>query len=112
MCNFSRVEFEIVLSDDAQNKLLIIFSYSEGYKTFEEFVLVYLTKVGDKYVEVIKYDCSRREPLHVHRYYGRNLDKLFIDLPCSIDSLIELKDKLLLEWHKHLIKFQDGKFII
>ena len=100
-------EFFIFLDLEMQNEIYIKFEYSEDF-IVNAFVIIYLTKVNEVFEEVVKYDYSERETIHVHYYYKKHSRKEYLDFPPTIDTLFELKNNLEANWQKFLIKFNEG----
>jgi len=98
---------EVDLDGQKENMLLVRFVFSDDGFEIIEFVLIYLTKINEKFVEVVKYDFSQREKVHVHFFYPKNPRKVFLDLSPNIDTIFSLKEELELNWHKHLLRFND-----
>ena len=99
--------FNYFLDSERKNRIFVSFTYSADFLSTDEFVLIYLTKIDDSFKEVIKYDYSKREALHVH-YFGKHARKEYLDLPPTIGTLFELKNNLVSNWHRYLLKFMEG----
>jgi hypothetical protein len=97
-------EFNYFLDSKKENQLFIKFEYSADFLV-NAFVIIYLTKVNGVFEEVVKYDYSKRETLHVHYFFKKHSRKEYLGLPPTIDTLFELKIKLTENWQKYLIKF-------
>ena len=106
MCSKNQ-SIEVALDVEKNNKLLINFVYSENYCDIVEFVIIYLTKIEERFVEVVKYDFSRKEKLHVHYFYPKHSRKVFLDAEPNIDFIMGVKDDFVSNWHKHLIRFNN-----
>jgi hypothetical protein len=98
-------EFELFLDSKKENVLFVKFKYKPNSAELEEFVLIYFTMIENKLIEVIKYDFSQREKLHVHLTDGKT--KQFLDEEPNIETLINLKNYLALNWAKFLLKFRE-----
>ncbi len=99
-------EFFIFLDGGMENEVYIKFEYSAEF-IVNAFVIIYLTKVNEVFEEVIKYDYSQKETLHVHYYSKKHSRKEYLDFPPTIDTVFELKNNLEANWQKYLIKFND-----
>ena len=106
MCENSR-EFYVLLDASEKNKIYIKYAYSADFLSIDEFVLIYLTSVDGVFKEVVKYDYSQKEPLHVHYYFEKNARKEYLDLLPTIDTIINLHDKICSNWQKYLLKSKE-----
>ncbi|MFA6269215.1 MAG: hypothetical protein WC652_05335 [archaeon] len=107
MSDIEKQWFELYLDLVEENKLLFTYTFLDDYVGLEEFVIIYLTKVDDKFVEVVKYDFSEKEKLHVHYFYPKNPRKVFLDLEVNVGLLMQLEVELTQNWRKHLLKFKN-----
>ena len=98
-------EFFIFLDSSMENEIYINFTYSQDFSFVIDFVLIYLTNVNGVFKEVVKFDCSQREALHVHYFFKKHARKEYLDLTPTIDTLFDLKNDLVANWQKYLIKF-------
>jgi hypothetical protein len=99
-------EFEINLDKNGENKVFVKFKLLEN-GGLEEFVVIYFTLVDGVFLEVLKYDFSKNEKLHLHCAYDKKRTKVFLDEEPSLDTLVILKDVILVSWKKHLLKFKE-----
>ena len=99
-------QFDYFLDSKKENQLFIKFEYSPDFFV-HAFVIIYLTKVNGVFEEVVKYDYSQRETLNVHYFFKKHARKEYLDLPSTIDTLFDLKNKLIENWQKYLIKFNE-----
>ena len=102
-----RVELLFFLDKERENKLFFSYLYSEDFSFIEEFVILFLTKTDEGFKEVVKYDFSKREKPQVHYFYKKHPRKVYLDVPVTLETIFELKDGLVVNWHKHLLKFRD-----
>ncbi|MEK6958586.1 MAG: hypothetical protein AABW59_00925 [archaeon] len=105
-------QFNLFLDTEQDNKIFIKYSYSEDLCRVKEFVLIYFTRRYDEFVEVVKYDCSEKERLHVHYFWGNSKHKEYLDREISIDTMLFIMDKLVENWRKYLLKFNESKVFI
>lgn len=85
------------------NKIFVKFKHIQNSSELEEFVIIYLTKIDEVFVEVVKYDFSKREKFHVH-YYSDQRKVYFDEIPTN-ETMARLNQHLLENWHKYLLKF-------
>jgi len=99
-------QFKYFIDYKNENQIFIRFEYNSDF-SMKAFVIVYLTKINEVFKEVVKYDYSQREQLHVHYFFKKHPRKEYLNLPPTIDTLFELKNRLELKWQKYLIKFNE-----
>lgn len=99
-------EFFSFLDLKKENEIYIKFEYSSEFAV-TAFVIIYLTKVNGTFEEVVKYDYSQRERLHVHYFFKKHSRKEYLNLSPTVDTLFDLKIKLTENWQKYLIKFNE-----
>ena len=100
-------EFEVFLDIAQENKIFVKFFLNPNGVDLEDFVIIYFTKVGEEFMEVVKYDFSQKESLHVHYFYPKNPRKVFLELAPALVTIVVLYDELVSSWHKHLLRFND-----
>ena len=100
-------QFDLFLDLKQENKLFVKFSYLDDFSGLKEFVISYQTLIGESFVEVIRYDSSLKENLHVHELFHLKSKKVFLGGAPDMDLLIRLKDQLEKNWRKYLLKYKE-----
>jgi len=100
-------EFFIFLDEKLENEIYIKFEYSDDFSLVKEFVLIYLTCVEGTFKEVVKFDCSQKELIHAHYFFKKYSWKDDLELLPTIDTMFSLKDNLVKDWQKYLVKFNE-----
>jgi|GEM_PF-4075472 len=98
-------QFETFLDFEKKNKLFVKFKYMGNSPELEEFVLIYLTQKEDFFVEVIKYDFSQKEKLHMHHY--KEPKKIYLNEVPNIETLARLYEFLSANWRILLVKYEE-----
>lgn len=94
------------LDDSFDNYLIVRFVFVPESGKILVFAVVQAVLIDNKLVEVVRFDYSQNEPLHVHRFYTKTCDKVYLDFNVNFllieNLIIEIKDN----WRKNLIKFR------
>ncbi|MDD4082610.1 MAG: hypothetical protein PHD05_04445 [Sphaerochaetaceae bacterium] len=100
-CEFT--EFEFFLDSHEENKIFMRFSTKEDSSEVTDFVLIYFTLIDNVFLEVVKYDFSLREKLHVHYYFSKR--KVYLDEDVNFESMAKFSEHLMYNWQNYLLKF-------
>ena len=100
-------QFDLFLDPKQENKLFIKFVYLDDFLGLKEFVISYQTLIDEKFVEIVRYDSSLKENLHIHESFPLKTKKLFLGGEPDMELLVKTKDYLVKNWHKYLIKFKE-----
>ena len=89
---------------------VVNYSYESDSGKLLDFAIIYLCKHDDKKFEIVRFDCSSREPFHVHKFFSSGKSKkIFIQKDNCFETvewcIAELKDK----WFKYKISYFEGK---
>lgn len=93
------------LDKEKENKLFIRFVFTPDFKQVEEFAVIYLTLLDEKEEEIIRYDCSRREAVHVHKFFQKPLKKTHLSRDKNFDTLQEFIKDIRENWMIYRAKF-------
>jgi len=100
--DFSR-EFFFFLDSAKSNKLFVKFVHKSNSSELEELVIIYLTKIEDTFLEVVKYDFSKKEKFHVH-YFAEDR-KVYLDEVPNNETLDRVFQHLCDNWQKYYLRF-------
>ena len=97
------------LNPKSGDMLFVKFVFSEKYGGVEEFIVVYLASVAEKPVEVVKYDCSEKEAVHIHGFVAGKKEKKYIKREKSFETLEEFIGDIRNNWRFYKSRFMEGK---
>ena len=100
-------EWSSFLDNKQMDMLIVKYLISEDGKKVIEFVVIYTTIIGESPKEVIKYDFSKKEPLHSHYNYQKNQKKVLINKEVSIETIMEIVEYIEKNWRKMKMKFME-----
>jgi spore cortex formation protein SpoVR/YcgB (stage V sporulation) len=105
--NDNEIEFSEFLDDKKKDFILVKIMFSEDHSKVIEFVIIYFTIIGEKPVEIVKYDVSRKESLNVHYYYQKPAKKIFLKKEVNFETVEEILDLIKRNWTKMKIKYEE-----
>lgn len=85
--------------------------FSSEKKIILEFVIILFLLKNNKKIEVMKYDYSQKEKLHVHKNYLKKPRKEYIVSEVTIDFVKSLKRDIELNWEKYVHLFNQKEYI-
>ena len=86
--------------------------FSRDYTTVEEFAVVYLAELEEIICEVLRYDCNKRETVHIHNFSRKKRKKRFIDKEKSFDTMNEFMEEIEKNWRIYRLKFLEKRHFI
>ena len=104
--------FSRFLDKAEKNKLFVRFVFSPDYARVEEFAVVYLAEIEGEIREVLRYDCSKRETVHVHNFSYKKQEKKFVDKEKSFDTMEEFMEEIEKNWRLYRLKFREKQQFI
>ncbi|MFA5763335.1 MAG: hypothetical protein WC915_00815 [archaeon] len=103
--------FEIKIQNNENELILVKFVPDEFYTCVIDFVVSYRSKINGVFYEIIRFDGSRKEKSHVHKFYLNKKQKQVIEKDFSFET-IEWCIKVINEnWHNYKIKFASKKYL-
>ncbi|MFH1752024.1 MAG: hypothetical protein ABH821_03760 [archaeon] len=90
---------------DSKNRIYSRYVFSIDFKRIEEFAIVYVSQIQGKTVEILRYDCSKEEGVHVHKFYLKPTRKRYLNKEKNFDTIIELTNHIRENWGIYWIKF-------
>ena len=96
------------LDREGNNILLVKFLFREDFSGVEEFTVIYLIAVGGKIKEVVKYDCSEKEAVHVHKLFGGKKEKKYLEKEKGFGTLEEFVQDIRKNWRLYRARFMEG----
>ncbi len=107
-------QWQEYLDKDFQDLIFYKFVYSQDLKKVDEFILIYITTINNKPVEILKYDFSKKESFYVHFYYKKPPLKKFINLNQNLspeetfEEMIKFATYIKKNWKKLKLKYFDN----
>lgn len=95
------------LDKEEKNKIFIRFVFTLDCKNIEEFSISYCIIAEEKLQEIVRYDCSAREKLHVHKFFQKRDEKKIIGKEISYETMQEIVEQIEKNWRQYLIKFKE-----
>lgn len=106
---------EFLDEEDGPDTLFIKYKYSKSKNKVVEFVIVYLTTIDGKKCEVVKYDFSEKESLHIHNYCRKPPTKRFLDQNTNASSeenfeeLFKYAEEIKKNWRMFKVKYLESR---
>jgi hypothetical protein len=97
------------LDGKKENKLFVRFVFTSDGKGIEEFSVSYCTIMDDGLHEIVRYDCSEKETVHIHQFFRKASVKRSLDKEKSYETMQELIDLIEKNWRQYLVKFREGQ---
>jgi ribosome-associated translation inhibitor RaiA len=96
------------LDKNMQDFIFVKITLSEDFEKMTEYVVIYLTIIEMKPIEVVKYDASENETSHVHINYLATTEKLFQNKQINYETVDEILDYIENTWRKLKSKYQEN----
>jgi hypothetical protein len=93
------------LDDKYEVKLLVTYAFVENREDIEEFAIVLLAIIDEKPVEIVRFDCSSKEAVNVHKFYKKPPEKNYLGKTKSFETMVELIEYVKKNWVKLKIAF-------
>jgi hypothetical protein len=115
MAEHEEQQWNEYLGEDGDDTIFYKYKFSPNRNKVVEFVIIYFTLVDGKSYEVVKYDFSEREALHVHSYYKKPPTKKYLEQKHdaspseTFEEMFKYAEEIKKNWHKMKIKFLESK---
>lgn len=109
-------QWQEYLDEDCKDLIFYKFIYSQDLKKVNEFILIYITTINNKPIEVLKYDFSKKESFHVHFYYKKPQVKKFINLNQNLspketfEEMIKFSQNIKKNWRKLKLEYLNNYY--
>jgi len=97
------------LDTEGNNILLVKFLFPKDFSGVEEFTVIYLIAIGEEIKEIVKYDCSEKEAVHVHKLFGGKKEKKHLEKEKSFDTLEEFVQDIRKNWRLYRARYLEEK---
>ncbi len=99
--------FSWYLDKEKENKVFVRFVFAPDGKALEEFSVSYCVMMDEKLQEIVRYDCSERETVHLHQFFCKPAKKRKPDKEKSYETMQEFVDIIEKNWRQYLIAFKE-----
>jgi len=97
--------FSEFLDKEKQNKLFVRLVFTPK-GAIEEFAVIYCAIIDNVPYEVVRYDCSARETIHVHHFFKKKRKrKRHLERERNYDTIEEFMETIKKNWHDYRMKF-------
>jgi hypothetical protein len=86
------------LGETKKDFIFVKITLSEDFEKMAEYVVIYLTIIENKPVEIVKYDASENEAPHAHLNYLQSAKKLFQNKQINYETVDEILDYIENNW--------------
>lgn len=98
-------DYNWFLDKSQENIIFIRFVFAADGKSLEEFSISYCAFFEEQPTEIIRYDCSKREEVHIHQFYRKPVEKRIVDKSKSFETMDELVKNIQKNWRLYRLKF-------
>ncbi|MDD5147925.1 MAG: hypothetical protein PHH08_00500 [Candidatus ainarchaeum sp.] len=95
------------LDKEKKNQVFIRFVFTSDGKGPEEFSVSYCQIIDEKPREIVRYDCSALENVHMHQFFRNHHEKKKLDKEISYETMQEFVDNIEKNWGQYLAKFKE-----
>jgi len=90
------------------NTIICRFVLSEDYARLEAFSIPLLCMIATNRTEIIRFDCSSREKINVHRLYARPPTKQYLAGEKTFETLEEFAENIRRNWNRYLLSYMEN----
>jgi len=101
--------FNWFLDKEEQNKLLVRFVYSPDGKSLESFAIIYCALIDGKIRQIVRYDCSEREEVHLHQFFRKPAVKRHLSKEKTFDTMKEFVALIEKNWRQYLLSYKEKR---
>ena len=98
-------KFTEYLDKEKENILFVKFVLSKDSEGPEEFVVSQIATIKGQMQEIIRFDCSAKERMNVHRFYTMPPEKQYLDMGINYETLELAKAGIRQNWHVYRMKY-------
>jgi len=111
MVDSSRVvSFNKSLDSKMEYYLFVRFVYSMDFSSVDEFSISLVCLEFEKHLEIVRYDCSRDESVHVHYFYNSPPKKVYLNDFVSLETFWQYVDDVEKNWGIYVEKYFKSKY--
>jgi len=107
MNDFFEYKWNEPLGDSKEDLLFVRFNFVPESGKILVFAVVQILILENKFVEIIRFDYSQSEAFHVHKFYTKNNDKIYLDGVIDFSLIEMLIGQVRANWRKYRLEFSD-----
>jgi hypothetical protein len=96
--NEKEISWSEFLDSEKEEIILARIVFSPGFKQVDEFAIIYLSTIKFKAREIIRFDCSKDEKIHVHEFYKKPPEKRYLNREKSFETIEEFFELIKKKW--------------
>ncbi|MFH0970845.1 MAG: hypothetical protein V1776_05325 [Candidatus Diapherotrites archaeon] len=93
------------LDEKKENMVFVRYVFLPNFSNIEQFAVIYLTKEGKNWREIIKIDGNPAEAVHIHVSYS-DKEKKNLHKPITWETVEEAVDRIKSHWREYLLQHQ------
>lgn len=105
--NSKAQEFRFGQHLNDENKIFVKFVYGKESQ-IEAFVVSLISIVNGKATEIIRFDCTKREEINVHKFYNKPQTKEYLEFSKSFETLEEFIENIKENWVSYRLKYEEN----
>lgn len=87
------------------NVMITRVRFSSDYSIIKGFSIGHHIKTAEKFLEVIRFDGSEKEPVNVHESYFIPPKKHYLNKPLNVDTILEISERIKANWRIYQSKY-------
>ena len=105
MVDFVEYKWKEPLGNLEEDFLFVRFNFIPESGKILVFAIIQTTIIAGEFVEVIRFDYSQNEGLHVHKFYTKNGDKCYLGEVVDFSMIEKLVGQVQENWRKYKLAF-------
>jgi len=101
--------FSWFLDKEEENIVFVRFVFAPDGKGLEEFSVSYCNIVEGCFYEIVRYDCSGREAVHIHQFYRKPVAKRVLGKEKSFGTMAEFTALIEKNWREYLQGYKEKR---
>lgn len=100
--------FSEYLDKEMNNKLFVKFVFSDDFKEVEAFAVSQISIIGEKPVEIIRFDATAKEKTNVHKFYLKPPEKQYLNKEKNFETLEEFMKRIKNNWRMYRSRYEEN----
>lgn len=105
MDDFTEMDWNEPLGGSKEDALFVRVIFVPESRKILVFAIIQAVLIENKYVEIVRFDYSQNENLHVHKFYTKNNEKIYLDYEIDFSLIEMLAEQIRVDWRKNKLKF-------
>lgn len=101
--------FSWFLDKAKENIVFVRFVFMPDGKLLEEFSISYCNIADRRFYEIVRYDCSGRETVHIHQFYLAPAAKRTLDKEKSFGTMAEFTTLIEKNRRQYLLSYKEKR---